>query len=193
MRLFIGIELSDELRRAAAALSERIRSRMQRAAPSSIVRWVPGENLHITLWFLGEVQAPKIETLLDALREPLDSSPFTLRLGNAGAFPHSGAPRTIWLGVTSGHDRLVSVHDCLGPRLTPLGFRAEKRAYSPHLTIARVKDARPSDFTAIRRTLADPIDVGGECDIRIVTLFRSRTAPSGSQYEVLLRTPLAAD
>src|ERR1700754_623507 len=146
MRLFIAIELSDALRRSAAAALTRIRNRVQDAAPKSVVRWVPGDNLHITLWFLGEVQDARTAQLLEAMRKPLAAPPFTLRLGGTGAFPPSGAPRTIWLGVTSGRDALVSAHDKLGPRLTPLGFTAEKRPYSPHLTLARVKDVRPLDF-----------------------------------------------
>jgi 2'-5' RNA ligase len=134
----------------------------------------------------------RVDSVLAALREPLSVSPFTMRIGGAGAFPPSGPPRAIWLGLSEGREGLIAAYQQLAPRLTALGFEQEKRPYSPHLTIARVKDCRPAEGKAIRRALEAMHDSVGESEIRFATLFRSRTGPAGSQYEALLRTPLTA-
>lgn len=193
MRLFIGVELSDRLRHAAARASERLRDRVHQVAPESRVRWIPGENLHVTVWFLGEVTDATAETVRRAMSAPLAVPAFTLRLEGAGAFPPSGEPRALWLGLTSGENGLLAIHDRLESRLGTLGFEPEKRAFSPHLTIGRVKEARRSTASAIRRVLRENTEIVGDCEIGTVTLFRSRTMPTGSQYEVVLRTPLTTD
>ena len=191
MRLFIAAELSNSLQHAAARAADWIQERVQTAAPHSRIRWVPAVNLHVTIWFLGEVAEAKAETVVRALRQPLGVPPVALRLEGAGAFPASGEPRTLWLGLTSGREGLIAVHDRLTPRLQKLGFEPERRQFSPHLTIARVKEARRSEVAAIRRVLHEADDVVGECQLASVTLFRSTTAPTGSRYEVLLHAPLS--
>ena len=186
MRLFIGIELPDALRNSAAAAANRVRKRVERSAPTAKVRWIPSSNLHITIWFLGEVREPQVESLVAALKKPLEVRPFTLLVGDAGAFPPSGAPRAIWLGVTRGREGLVAIHERLGSRLAPLGFEPETRQFSPHLTIARVKEVRPPERSMMRHVLReDPGKVGG-CEVVSATLFVSRPTSIGSEYEVLL-------
>ena len=79
MRLFIGIELPDVLRNSVAAVASRVREEITRGAPDAQVRWVPPANLHITVWFLGEVREPRVEPLVASLTPPLDARSFTLR------------------------------------------------------------------------------------------------------------------
>ena len=192
MRLFIGIELPEDLKSSAAASAGRVREHIAAAAPGAQVRWVVPANLHITIWFLGEVREPRVEALTAALKEPLDVRPFTLRVGGAGAFPPSGAPRAIWLGIAAGREGLVAIHDRLRSRLVPLGFEPDGREYNPHLTVARVKDVRPPGRTAMRRALREGTGDIGECEVAKATLFASRLTPRGSEYEVLLPIPLDA-
>jgi 2'-5' RNA ligase len=151
---------------------------------------VPADNLHVTIWFLGEVEEAKAERVVHALRQPLGVPPITLRIEGAGAFPASGEPRALWLGLTSGREGLLAVHGRLTPRLRKLGFEPERRQFSAHLTIGRVKEARRSEVTAIRRVLHETDRLVGECEVTHATLFRSRTSPAGAQYETLLRIPL---
>ena len=191
MRLFIGIELPDDLKSRAAAAATGVRDRIAHAAPGAQVRWVAPANLHITIWFLGEVREPRVEALTASLKEPLDARPFTLRVGGCGAFPSSGAPRAFWLGLVAGREGLLAVHEALGPRLMPLGFEPETRQFSPHLTIARVKDVRPPDAAAMRRALREATDEVGECEVLSATLFTSRQASTGSQDDALLPIPMA--
>jgi RNA 2',3'-cyclic 3'-phosphodiesterase len=191
MRLFIGIELPDVLKNAVAAVASRLREDIASAAPDAQIRWVPPPNLHITVWFLGEVREPRVEPLFASLTTPLDARSFTLRIGGGGAFPQSGAPRAIWLGLTAGREGLVAVSEQLGGRLVPLGFAPEARPYSPHLTIARVKEARPRDARALRGPLGEVSADVGACEVECATLFVSRPTRSGAEYEPLSRVQLA--
>jgi 2'-5' RNA ligase len=97
----------------------------------------------------------------------------------------------VWLGIRDGAESLANIHTELAARLHPLGFAAERRPFSAHLTIGRVKSARaglrPRD---IRRQWNDFPAEAGECRLRAVTLFRSRLSPRGAAYEALVRVPL---
>jgi RNA 2',3'-cyclic 3'-phosphodiesterase len=190
MRLFIGIELPARLQEAAARASESFDERLSRDAPQVALRWVRPPNLHITLWFLGEVDEGRAQRISEELRPQFRIPAFTLRVGATGAFPPSGPPRALWLGIRDGVEPLVAIHRELNVRLGRLGFEPERRAYSPHLTIARFKDISRADVAIVRRLITQAADDVGACRIDAVTLFRSRTSPKGAQYEPLLRVPL---
>jgi 2'-5' RNA ligase len=184
MRLFIGIELSDAVRARTADIAERLRQTLGRRVTA---RWIAAENLHVTLWFIGEVTNGRAAAVVTGINAPFTIRPFDLELRGAGAFPPHGAPRVFWIGVTRGEASLQALYDELAHRLQPLGFEPERRAYSAHLTIARVKECRARE---VRNLLRDLDADAGECRIAAVTLFRSRLSPKGASYEPLLRVPL---
>ena len=192
MRLFVAAEPSEPVRAAAAAAAERLRQALARQHMERGIRWVPVENLHLTVWFLGEVSEPRASAVLSALQPPLPVRAFNLHLGGLGAFPPSGPPRVFWMGVLDGREALGQLHDEVGARLAPWGFAGEGRAYSAHLTLARVKEPPAAAARqAIRQLLRDADADAGSCRIDALTVFRSRTSPRGSTYESLLRVPLA--
>jgi 2'-5' RNA ligase len=156
--------------------------------PRASLRWVPRDNLHVTVWFLGEVREP--EALVATLRAPIGIRPFTMHVAGAGLFPPTGAPRVVWLGLPAGRDGLLATYDALRPRLARHGFEPEKRPYNPHLTVARVKDISRPDAAKVRAMLGDSRDSAGGCRVEAVTLFKSRTSPHGAEYERLFRVPL---
>jgi RNA 2',3'-cyclic 3'-phosphodiesterase len=192
MRVFVGVELEDAVAAAAADLGRALKAQLATVAPGFTARWVSPGNLHITLWFIGEVAEPRALELAERLREPFDMAPFQLGLRGCGAFPSSGAPRVLWIATTEGTDAMRTLYHRLEGRLVPLGFEAERRPYSPHLTIARVKEPGRGSARAIRDALARPgFDTGcGVSAVASVTLFRSRLSPHGAVYEPLLRVPL---
>jgi len=188
VRLFVGIELDDRVREAAARISDSVRRKLSESVDA---RWIAASNLHITLWFIGEVDEPRSEELLDVLGRPYTVPGFDLEIAGLGAFPPSGAPRVFWLGVGAGLESLRRVHSELAVRLGPLGFEPERRAYSAHLTIARVKTVtRATPHRALREMLQGLPAVAGRCRTTHVTVFRSRLSPKGADHEVLLRIPL---
>jgi 2'-5' RNA ligase len=188
MRLFVGVELDDRVKEAAASIGESLQREL---GPRVDARWVPAANLHITLWFLGEVNESRVESTMDTLNRPFDEMAFDLEIFGAGAFPPSGPPRVLWLGVTAGGDSLARVHAELTRRLEPIGYEAERRAYSAHLTIARVKNiGRGVSARDVRSVLQARPAHAGRCRIEAVTVFRSHVSSKGATYEALQRVRL---
>jgi RNA 2',3'-cyclic 3'-phosphodiesterase len=188
MRLFVGVELDEHVKDAAAAIGESLRRELGHRIEA---RWIAAANLHITLWFLGEVNESRAESTLEALNHPFDGSAFDVEISGLGAFPPSGPPRVLWLGVRAGGDSLARVHAELTSRLESIGYEAERRAYSAHLTIARVKSvSRGVSARDIRSMLQGRSDHAGRCRIGAVTIFRSHLSPKGATYEPVQRVRL---
>jgi 2'-5' RNA ligase len=191
VRLFVGVELEAAARAAAAAAADALRSRLARLAPIE-ARWIAPDNLHITIWFLGEVSADRGPEVESALLPPVPVPPFTMELDGFGVFPPSGAPRVFWIGVGRGQAQLAALYSVVGGRLVPLGFEAETRPYSAHLTLARVRDARGrgSATRAVRPLLARTTVPPIPSRVAHLSLFRSYLSPKGARYEPVLRVPL---
>lgn len=188
MRLFVGIELDDRVKDAAAEIADALKRQL---GPHVDARWISPPNLHVTLWFIGEVNDARAGQLLRVLDRPFAQPHFDIEIGGLGAFPPSGSPRVFWLGVRSGVEALRRLHSELAARLAPLGFEPERRAYSAHLTIARVKNiSRALASRTIRELLRTTPALAGQCPGTSVTVFRSRLSPKGATYEALLRIPL---
>jgi 2'-5' RNA ligase len=194
MRVFIAAELSADVVAAAAASGAQLRSRLERAGAADGIRWIPPANMHLTVWFLGEVSEPRAAAILEALSPPLPMPAFDVHVAGFGVFPPTGAPRVIWMGLTRGLAELSQAHDLLTERLVPWGFAPDVRAYSAHLTLARIKDRRGDRRGPARRAVRDAIaelsGEAGQCRIAELTVFRSRTETAGALYEPLLRVPL---
>lgn len=190
MRLFIGIELDDQVRAAASAASAHLRSRLESADEGLSARWVPAENLHVTLWFIGEVGDSRALEIDAALRQGFDARPFTMKVAGCGAFPLSGPLRVFWLGVSAASENLSALHAQTAALLLPIGLKEERRAYSAHVTIARAKATSRGSGPALRRILAEESADCGACRVAAVTLFRSRVSSRGATYEPLVRVPL---
>lgn len=128
MRLFIAIDPSDEVRGEIAALCRGLDG----------ARWLPPEQYHVTIRFLGEVDPEaraRIAEALGSVREPT----FPLRLAGAGRFPPRRAPRVLWIGIEP-EERLGSLHSRIERQLSEAGLAAEEKPFSPHLTIARLRE-----------------------------------------------------
>lgn len=189
MRLFLGVEL-DAAQRGACAKAAGDLQRQLSGLRRFSVRWIPEENLHVTLWFLGETKEEPAERLMDALRSAWHVEPFDFTIAGAGAFPPSGPPRTVWVGVTEGGDSLAETYRDLAARFAPLGYEAERRPYHPHVTIGRVKEADRVGSRKARDVLRQLVVRAGPGRVTAVTLFESRLSPHGARYEPLLRVPL---
>lgn len=191
MRLFIAVELEAHVRHAAAREADALRRALAKAGDID-ARWIPEENLHITLFFLGEVSDDRLEAVRSVLDAPFAMPAFDLHLAGAGAFPPSGPPRVFWFGVRDGADQLAALNADVTRRLGPLGFEPEHRTYSAHLTIARVRDPRRrgGGHAALREALASFEAAPGRSRVSGVTLFRSRLSPKGAAYDAILRVPL---
>ncbi|HVD90867.1 MAG TPA: RNA 2',3'-cyclic phosphodiesterase [Vicinamibacterales bacterium] len=183
MRLFIAVEIDDPARRVAEATAEALRRAI---GPAPNIRWVPAENMHLTVRFIGNVVDNRAAVLLDALIPPLEIAPFDIDLGGCGVFPPSrGAPRVIWMGLTAGLPNLAAMHDEFDRRLAPFGFEPERRAFSAHLTLARIKDAPGGVRAAVQPAIRDVTAVSTRCHITRATVFQSHLSPRGPRYEAI--------
>lgn len=187
LRIFIGVELDDAVRDSAAAIANSLRRHL---GPRVDARWIPASNLHITLWFIGNVADDRADEILRGLDRPFTAPVFDAHIAGLGAFPPSGAPRVFWLGVQSGAEQLSGLHAELSARLLPLGIEPERRAYSAHLTIARVRIRRGKADGNLRASLRGVAADAGTCRVAALTVFRSHLSPKGATYEALLRVPL---
>ena len=166
-----------------AAIADALRETLGRRVTA---RWIPADNLHITLWFIGEVSDDRAARIIDAVNAPFATRTFDLELRGAGVFPPHGPPRVLWIGVAEGQHSMIALYTELAARLQPLGGEPERRAYSAHLTVARIKEWPPRRAKRLEGVVAD----AGRCRITAVTVFRSRLSAKGASYEPLLRVPL---
>ena len=188
MRLFVGVEVSPEVAAAATRLIEQLRRRAATLAPHSRITWVTSERLHVTVRFIGQVDDEMASAVAAALRPPFPTALFTLTAGGVGAFPPRGPLRAVWVGLTAGRDELIAVEDAVSGRLEQLGIGREVRPYSPHLTLARVRDAAGLRSAAL---LADVRGAElGSTSVGAITLFESRLSPKGPTYVRVQRTAL---
>jgi len=182
VRLFVAAELSDEMRQAATATIADLQHRLGRRV---VARWLPTDNLHITVRFIGEVSETIASDVLRALSAPISLEPFDLRFGACGAFPSGGLPRVIWIGLANGAPSLATINGEMSGRLDRFGFEAEPRSYSAHLTIARVKEVARGSTSDVRRILRETPIPDGHCRVDHATIFRSQLSPKGARYESL--------
>ena len=182
-RLFVALEIGEAAQSRVGEEQDRLADRMR----GSSMRWAKRDQLHITLVFIGEVPDPRASVIVGAMQEPLAHPPFTFELGGLGAFPPRGAPHALWIGVKSGAEQVIRVQTLVADRLAAIGVEREKRPFSPHLTLARWRDSRPSD----RPRIADerPSTIAA-VKAEAVTLFQSRVSSAGSTYTVLGECPL---
>lgn len=135
-RLFIAIDLPSRIREDIANICYGVPN----------VKWVDVQQLHLTLHFIGDVDGPTAETVLDLLAD-VSVPRFTMRIHGVGHFPPRKDPRTVWVGVEPG-DEMNLLHRRVGAVLVEAGAVPEKRTFHPHITIARVKEHTPIDAIA---------------------------------------------
>ncbi len=188
MRLFLAAEIGERLAGRAADLVRELKKRTADAAPRARLTWLTADRLHITLRFIGEVDDDRAAAIVAALQPPLDVEAFDLTLAGMGAFPKNGPLRVLWVGIGQGADDLITAEREISSRLTTLAVPPEGRPYSPHLTLARVREATGLRSASLFEGFEDqPL---GTTRIDAITLFQSRLSPKGSTYVPLLRTAL---
>jgi RNA 2',3'-cyclic 3'-phosphodiesterase len=188
MRMFVAVELDDAAR-------EAVREEQQLAAKQlgrhSSLRLIESHQVHLTLVFLGEVQAALVEPLTDLMKQPIvDAAPFRVGIGGLGVFPPHGAPRILWLGLTDGARQMSELHRVVAARVAVLSIPLEDRAFRPHLTIGRWRHARPSDRPRFGRDTSPR--AAAEMMVDRVTLFESRLSSQGASHFPLAHAQLSA-
>lgn len=182
MRLFTGIDLTPEV----VSNLEKLLARLE---PTARIKWSSPRNLHITTKFIGEWPQERLEELTAALRNLPEYTPILIAVEKLGFFPNPHSPRVFWAGIRAG-EGLAALARATEEALAALGVARETRAFSPHLTLARI--AAPGRLTALLQAVASlsSLDFGSFVADRFY-LYQSQLRPSGSVYTKLAEFPLA--
>jgi len=188
LRAFIAIELPQQLQDAL----EKQTLRLRQPLGDELVRWIPTQNMHLTLKFIGNIAASHVDFLKQLLTQTADSqSPFDLQIGGIGSFPNSKQPRILWAGIHAPAD-LTSLQKSIEAGTTRLGYEKEERPFSPHLTLGRVR--QNIDHTGLQkiRTTLDTIQLGniGSARVDSIHLYKSELHTNGSVYTKLFSASL---
>jgi 2'-5' RNA ligase len=180
MRLFTALDLPAEIVTSLEYLIRKLK-------PRAKVNWSRPENLHITIKFIGEFSAERLVELRKALAGVPRHGAIPVRIRKVGFHPNPHSPHNFWCGVEApGLEELAALNDAA---TATVGVPRETRKFSPHLTLARIKDRVP--MQSLREGIAGlPSMEFGEFEARSFYLYESKLQPGGSVYTKLAEFPL---
>jgi len=179
MRLFTGLDLPEDV----VANLERLLGHLR---PVARIGWSAPANLHITTRFIGEWPDERLDELKRALAAVPARAAIDVAVERLGFFPNARAPRVFWCGVEA--PALAQLAADIDHATARLGLQPENRAYSPHLTLARI--GKPADLDRLRAAVAALADTRfGRFPAGRFFLYRSRLQAGGSVYTKLAEFP----
>ncbi|MBW2604719.1 MAG: RNA 2',3'-cyclic phosphodiesterase [Deltaproteobacteria bacterium] len=185
IRTFIAVEIPGSIISKIRELQEGIK------VHGFKIRWIRSENIHLTLKFLGDVEAVKISEIAEAISKTAGGyTPISLKAKGVGVFPGIKHPRVLWVGLTGQLESLVRLQRTLDENLQVLGFPGEKRPFKGHLTMGRIKtkiDVKKfGDALMAFRSFESETFTAGQ-----LILYKSELKPSGAVYTKLVRASLS--
>ncbi len=180
IRSFIAVELPAEIKLALA----RMQAQLKRGGGERI-KWVDPDIMHLTLKFLGNIDTALVAGITGALEEACRGvSPFPVELSGPGVFPNARRVQVVWVGLKGEVEKLGRLQKNIDAVLAPLGFATENRPFTPHLTLARVREgATPEERQALGQLVtAAVLEGGGSCQVEAVHLMRSQLTRNGPIY-----------
>ncbi len=184
IRAFIAVQIPGQIKQRFGEIQRTLeRSRAD-------VRWVKPGNTHVTLQFLGDTPVDRIDEIESALSRVGDSHRgFDISIGGLGVFPNERRPRVVWIGVLQGADSLAALQSSVSREMKKLGFKPEKRGYSPHITLGRVKS--PNNVEKLMHLLhAQSEFQAGTFRATEIHLIRSVLSSEGPTYSTLFSAEL---
>lgn len=181
IRSFIAIPLPQPVQKSVAKL---IRGLEQ---PDDGIRWVPTDNLHLTLKFLGDVTNTEVPNVCTAMRRACqDFEPFELNYVGTGGMPTNDRARVLYVGVDDPTQELTRLATTLETKMADLGFKPEPRDYRPHLTLGRVRNGHRSSHDDVMTRLLSHQDTSwGDTTVTKVLLIASFLEKSGPSYQTM--------
>lgn len=184
MRLFVALDIPQDVRARISAFAERVRPLCPQA------RWARVEGLHVTLKFIGEISDERVPQITKAL-SAIKGAPFDVTFENVGFFPSAKSPRVFWIGVHAG-DALSQLAFSVSESLAAIGIPREDKNYSPHLTLARTGSSRDLDHNlkALTSLVTSEVETFGTMTADEFFLYRSQLGRGGSTYTKMERIAL---
>jgi len=182
IRAFIAIELPDNIKNEL----EEIKSVLM-SGNSTPAKWVNPESIHLTLQFLGDISSDRVTEILDAIKRGVGGTPsFQIQLAGLGVFPNPARTQVVWTGIAGDIEQLKQLQKSIEIEMERLSFPREKRNFTPHLTLARVRDHATPDE---RKRLGDMVTgtpfTGGIMKVDSVNLMKSHLTRQGALYTSL--------
>lgn len=173
--------MPSSIQRSSAALVKRL------AGDRDGIKWVPGENLHLTLKFLGDVDNREIPKVCQVVRDSCEGvGPFTIHFCGADAFPDRLRPRVVYAAVDEGAEPLTTIVSRLEPALANLGFKPEPRDYVAHLTLGRTRGGSRRGSPELSERLEANADYDlGTTDVDKLVVMASFLDKAGPTYQVM--------
>ena len=188
IRSFIAIELPEEVKTGLNRLQTELK-----LPRHNFVKWVATEGIHVTLKFLGNIYPEKVAEITKVMEQASQGSvPFQLEISEVGAFPNLRQPRVLWLGIRGDIDKLVAWQQRIDSGLVPLGFAKETRPFTPHLTLARLREGvSPGDRRDFGElVIKTPVEVNFKVNVNSLSLIKSQLLPGGAVYSRLAEVKL---
>ncbi len=181
LRLFIALELSDQQKKEMHELQQRTKQYLKG------VRWVRPQGMHLTLKFLGDTEESRVEQVQDILKQASEQiDPFAIKYGSSGVFPGPKKARVLWVGLKDGEEKAKLLANILEEGFCKIGFKKEKRHYSPHLTIGRLRNPQPEEM--VKKYLEkESTFLSSSVEAQSVILYQSKISVQGAEYTVLCR------
>lgn len=200
IRAFLAIELPQGLRTALAAIQQDLERLLKRTVDRHVrISWVRPASMHLTLKFLGDTVDDSIEPLRVAMDQVVSAHrAMPIPLERLGPFPRPQAPRVLWVGPSEsweqGHEaqRLAALHRAVEGCCRAANFAPEERSFSPHLTLARIKEGERQVGQALAQSgLLDRPATIGTLPVEAIAFMKSELRPTGSVYTKLWECRLA--
>lgn len=188
VRCFIAVELDTAVKKQLDRFQERLRRQMNVGQQS--IKWVRSENIHLTLKFLGDVDDKMTHEIAAAVTKAAAGfDPFDFEPGNCGCFPEHGSTRVLWVGINAGSEELEALAEAVDVQLDKIGFAREGRRFSPHLTLARIRQSAAGYEVRHAVDEIEPFTLAAQSATQLAVLQSDLSGP-GPVYTVLHRVPL---
>ncbi len=183
MRCFISISIPEEIKKGMTAIQDRLKK------SGADVSWTKPDGMHLTLKFLGDTPGDKGENKITNIETALNIavkgiSPFTLDVSGMGVFPNIRRPRVVWIGLNENGHNLTKLQRGIERELEQAGFPAEKRIFTPHLTLGRIRSYKKIE--QLLNIMEEEKDAGyGSFRVSDIHLMKSELRPEGAVYTEL--------
>ena len=188
-RLFVAVAVPDEVK----VNMEAAQADLRRVLPDGNVRWARREQFHLTLRFLGDVEAAQVEPLAEAIRAMCAGfGALHLRAEQIGCFPERGYPRVVWVGVRDQAEQLPRLQQVVEAATAGFTSEPKEERFTGHLTLARIKGIKRPEAEALSKAAAGmAARVFGHWPAYQIELMRSELLPQGARHRSLASIALA--
>jgi 2'-5' RNA ligase len=181
IRVFLGIPIGRKIKSILPVIKSVVNCN------SNYIKWIPVENIHLTLSFLGNISKNNLPHLIQSIKKKITSSNFQLTISGTGVFPSSQSPKVLWLGIGKGVDELISLKYLVEKSIEKYKDNPQEITFTPHISIARIQKFHPKiDVLSFLNSVYSPI----ELDINSIYLYESQLLPERVRYSVLNAFPL---